>query len=155
MVVYAIYMALEPDVRRRWPETLIAWSRVLAGRLKDPLVGRDLLLGILVGVVHRLLTQLSQRAPAWLGEAPRVSVPFPGFDGSLLDTVSAILGSSAVAVLIATTSGADLLPAVPRAAAADAGDGRVRRVVDPRRDLSGRLVAGARASCWPASSSRR
>ncbi len=28
MVVYAIYMALEPDVRRRWPETLIAWSRV-------------------------------------------------------------------------------------------------------------------------------
>ena len=34
MVVYAIYMALEPDVRRRWPETLIAWSRVLAGRLK-------------------------------------------------------------------------------------------------------------------------
>jgi len=103
MVVYAIYMALEPDVRRRWPETLIAWSRVLTGRLKDPLVGRDLLLGILVGVVHRLLTQLSQRAPAWLGEAPRVSIPFQGFDGGPLHTVSAILSSSAVAVLIATT----------------------------------------------------
>ena len=103
MVVYAIYMALEPDVRRRWPETLIAWSRVLTGRLKDPLVGRDLLLGILVGVVHRLLVQLSQRTPAWLGEAPRVSVPFQGFDGSVQRTVSAILDSSAVAVLIATT----------------------------------------------------
>lgn len=103
MVVYAIYMALEPDVRRRWPETLIAWSRVLAGRFKDPLVGRDVLLGILVGVVHRLLTQLSQRAPAWLGQAPSVSAPFQGFDGSLLETVSAILGSTAVAVLIATT----------------------------------------------------
>jgi len=103
MVVYAIYLALEPDVRRRWPETLIAWSRVLTGRLKDPLVGRDLLLGILVGVVHRLLIQLSQRTPAWLGEAPRVSVPFQGFDGSVQRTVSAILDSSAVAVLIATT----------------------------------------------------
>jgi Protein kinase domain len=103
MVVYAIYMALEPDVRRRWPETLVAWSRVLTGRLKDPLVGRDVLLGILVGVVHRLLIQLSQRTPAWLGEAPRVSVPFQGFDGSLQHTVSAILDSSAVAVLIATT----------------------------------------------------
>ena len=103
MVVYAIYMALEPDVRRRWPETLIAWSRVLTGRLNDPLVGRDVLLGILVGVVHRLLIQLSQRTPAWLGEAPRVSVPFQGFDGSLQRTVSAILDSSAVAVLIATT----------------------------------------------------
>lgn len=103
MVVYAIYMALEPDVRRRWPETLIAWSRVLTGRFTDPLVGRDLLLGILVGVLHRLLTQLSQRTPAWLGHAPSVSVPFQGFDGSLLHTLSAILGSTAVAVLIATT----------------------------------------------------
>ena len=103
MVVYAIYMALEPDVRRRWPETLIAWSRVLTGRLKDPLVGRDLLLGILVGVVHRVLTQLSQRAPAWLGEAPRVTPPFQGFDGTVLHTVSDILATSTVAVLIATT----------------------------------------------------
>ena len=103
MMVYAIYMALEPDVRRRSPETLIAWSRVLAGRLKDPLVGRDLLLGILLGVVHHLLEQLAQRAPAWVGRAPRVSVPFLGFDGSPLSTISAVLNSSAVAVLIATT----------------------------------------------------
>ena len=36
MVVYAIYMALEPDVRRRWPETLIAWSRVLSGPIEGP-----------------------------------------------------------------------------------------------------------------------
>jgi hypothetical protein len=103
MVVYAIYMALEPDVRRRWPETLIAWSRVLTGRWTDPLVGRDVLLGILVGVVHRLLTQLSQRTPAWLDQAPRVSIPFQGFDGSLQHSLSAILSSTAVAVLIATT----------------------------------------------------
>jgi len=103
MMVYAIYMALEPDVRRRSPETLIAWSRVLAGRLKDPLVGRDLLLGILVGVIHHLLEQLAQRAPAWIGRAPGVSVPFLGFDGSPLSTISAVLNNSAVAVLIATT----------------------------------------------------
>jgi hypothetical protein len=61
------------------------------------------LLGILVGVVHRLVIQLSQRIPAWLGEAPRVSIPFQGFDGSLRQTASAILNSSAVSVLIATT----------------------------------------------------
>ena len=86
MMVYSIYMALEPDVRRRWPETLIAWSRVLAGRVNDPLVGRDLLLGILADCrgAPPVLFQLSQRAPAWVGSAPGVSVPFQGFDGSLV-----------------------------------------------------------------------
>ena len=103
MMVYSIYMALEPDVRRRSPETLIAWSRVLAGRVNDPLVGRDLLLGILAGTVHHLLFQLSQRAPAWVGSAPGVSVPFQGFDGSLVSTLSSVLNGSAVAVLTATT----------------------------------------------------
>jgi hypothetical protein len=70
-----------PTFRRRWPETLIAWSRVLRRPIQGPLVGRDLLLGILVGVVHRLLTQTVAGAPAWLGEAPSVSAPFLGFDG--------------------------------------------------------------------------
>ena len=103
MVVYAIYMALEPDVRRRWPETLIAWSRVLTGRLRDPLVGRDLLLGIVAGILHRLLEQLSQRAPAWFGRAPDVSIPFAGFDGSVSHTIASVLSITSVAVLIATS----------------------------------------------------
>jgi serine/threonine-protein kinase len=103
MVAYAIYMALEPDVRRRSPETLIAWNRVLAGRLKDPLVGRDTLLGILAGVLHHLMQQLGQRSPAWFGNAPSISVPFAGFDGRPIQTLAAILSSGAVAVLVATT----------------------------------------------------
>ena len=32
------YLALEPYVRRLWPQALISWSRVLAGRVRDPLV---------------------------------------------------------------------------------------------------------------------
>ena len=44
------YVALEPYVRRLWPEVLISWSRVLAGRLRDPRVGRDLLIGCLFAV---------------------------------------------------------------------------------------------------------
>jgi serine/threonine-protein kinase len=45
-LVGMLYLALEPYVRRRWPETLISWSRLLAGRFRDPLVGRDVLLGL-------------------------------------------------------------------------------------------------------------
>jgi len=39
------YIALEPYVRRHWPQAIISWSRLVAGRLRDPLVGRDVLLG--------------------------------------------------------------------------------------------------------------
>jgi len=41
-----LYLGLEPYVRRLWPETLVSWSRLLLGRFRDPLVGRDLLLGM-------------------------------------------------------------------------------------------------------------
>jgi hypothetical protein len=45
--IWIFYLALEPIVRRFWPETLISWTRLLAGRLRDPLVGRDTLIGVL------------------------------------------------------------------------------------------------------------
>ena len=44
--LFTLYLGLEPFVRRRWPDSLISWSRLLAGRFRDPLVGRDLLLGM-------------------------------------------------------------------------------------------------------------
>ena len=53
-----LYLALEPYVRRRWPQTLVAWSRVLEGRLRDPLVGRDLLVGILSAVGIMVIVSL-------------------------------------------------------------------------------------------------
>ena len=45
------YVAFEPHARRLWPRTLLSWARVLAGRVRDPLVGRDVLVGVLAGVV--------------------------------------------------------------------------------------------------------
>lgn len=44
------YVALEPYVRRTWPDILISWSRLVMGGWTDPLVGRDLMLGVLFGV---------------------------------------------------------------------------------------------------------
>lgn len=45
------YMAIEPHVRRNWPNVLVSWQRVLAGRWRDPLVGHHVLLGCLAGAV--------------------------------------------------------------------------------------------------------
>jgi serine/threonine-protein kinase len=53
-----MYLALEPFVRRRWPEGLISWSRLLAGDVRDPLVGRDILIGGAAGLAAILANHL-------------------------------------------------------------------------------------------------
>jgi len=47
---WVLYVALEPFVRRRWPHTVITWNRLLAGRYRDGLFGRDLLVGSVIGL---------------------------------------------------------------------------------------------------------
>ncbi len=51
MGMWFAYVALEPYVRRVWPRVLVSWARLLTGRLRDPLVGRDLLVGVALGAV--------------------------------------------------------------------------------------------------------
>ncbi len=47
-----IYLALEPFVRRRWASLIISWNRLLVGDWRDPLVGRDILVGGMLGLGH-------------------------------------------------------------------------------------------------------
>jgi Protein kinase domain len=70
--VWLLYVALEPHVRRRWPDSLISWGRVLAGQLRDPVVGRDLLLGILAGVFLAAASRVQELLPGWMG---KISLP--------------------------------------------------------------------------------
>jgi len=48
-LVWILYMALEPFARKIWPSLLTAWVRLLNGRFRDPLVGRDVLVGVVLG----------------------------------------------------------------------------------------------------------
>ena len=73
-IVWLSYVALEPYVRRRWPDMLISWNRLLAGRWRDAIVGRDLLIGSLFGVLSLVLTELLYFAPVLFGSPP----PQPG-----------------------------------------------------------------------------
>jgi serine/threonine-protein kinase len=56
MRLWMFYVAVEPFIRRFWPDVLVSWSRILVGRLRDPLVGRDLLVGCLLGSSWALVT---------------------------------------------------------------------------------------------------
>jgi serine/threonine protein kinase len=56
--LWLLYIALEPFARRRWPAALVGWNRLLAGNYRDPLVGRDLLVGCFASASVIMLTTL-------------------------------------------------------------------------------------------------
>jgi hypothetical protein len=58
VIFWVLYMAAEPVVRRRSPATLIAWNRLLEGRLRDPRIGREVLAGFVLGVVGTYIVDL-------------------------------------------------------------------------------------------------
>ncbi len=66
---YVFYLAIEPYARRLWPQVLVSWVRVLEGRFRDPLVGRDLMIGCAGGAIGALLDRLQIWIPQRLGAA--------------------------------------------------------------------------------------
>jgi hypothetical protein len=70
-IAWALYMAIEPHIRRHWPQVLIAWSRALAGRFRDPVVCGHILVGMAVGfVVGNLDTAIR-----WFSGVPYLTNP--------------------------------------------------------------------------------
>jgi serine/threonine-protein kinase len=92
-MVWVCYLALEPFLRRIWPEMIVSWVRLLDGRFRDPLVGRDVLFGLLAGAAMALVTQLMVIGPGWFGLP---SIPpggiGPPFEMPILDGVRSSAG---------------------------------------------------------------
>ena len=63
-VVWVLYMALEPYLRRRLPQSLISWTRILSGEFRDPLVAGHILAGAALGVGGCVLFRAGRWA-AW------------------------------------------------------------------------------------------
>jgi serine/threonine-protein kinase len=80
-MLWLVYVALEPYVRRRWPGRIIAWNRLLAGDWRDPLVGRDVLLGAFFGCGLMMLGYAHALVPGWMGMPP--VMPQPVYLGGL------------------------------------------------------------------------
>jgi tRNA A-37 threonylcarbamoyl transferase component Bud32 len=68
--LFFVYLAVEPLVRKHTPELLIGWARVLQGRIRDPRVARDVLVGAVFGSVWMLSIYVVNALPTW--------VPFHG-----------------------------------------------------------------------------
>jgi hypothetical protein len=95
---WTLYVALEPHVRRRWPQSLISWSRLLGGGVHHPLVGGHLLIGVAFGVAYPLLFSI----PALLGSQDARSVNL----SAVLDArrlFGAFAGGLITAIMVALT----------------------------------------------------
>jgi hypothetical protein len=64
------YLAVEPFLRRRWPEVLVSWARLVGGEFRDPLVGRDVLIGCAAGCFLGTWAIGTLLLPEWLGLSP-------------------------------------------------------------------------------------
>jgi serine/threonine-protein kinase len=69
-MTWILYLAIEPFMRRFWPRSMVSWARLLDGRFRDPLVGRDVLLGVLAGLGLTLVWYAFVAPPAMLGLRP-------------------------------------------------------------------------------------
>jgi predicted Ser/Thr protein kinase len=97
-LLYMAYLALEPYVRRTWPSVLVTWSRAVSGKLRDPFVGRDILIGLIAGILIALIPMLFVLVPGAFG------LPLPKL---ALTNLSPIFGGRYVlARLIAEPGGA-------------------------------------------------
>ncbi|MEK6280203.1 MAG: serine/threonine-protein kinase [Acidobacteriota bacterium] len=74
VLLWLFYLALEPYVRRWWPHRMVSWSRLLAGDFRDPLIGRDILIGAALGMAMNVVNSLWTLTPGWFG---RVLAPKP------------------------------------------------------------------------------
>jgi serine/threonine-protein kinase len=91
LMLYLFYIALEPFIRRRWPSLLIAWSRLVAGDVRNPMVGRDVMIGIIAGLLGGVLLNATEVILKHLGHADKG--PELGINRSLLGMRFSIAGT--------------------------------------------------------------
>jgi len=99
--VWFVYIALEPYVRRLWPRVLVSWARLISGRWRDPIIGRDILAGFVFAAASVLSLMAGRAIAGSVGEPEKipflyVSEALAGLGG----TFSGITYWAAIGVLV-------------------------------------------------------
>ena len=87
-VLWIIYVALEPYVRRFWPDGILGWARLMSGYVRDPRVGRDVLIGCAFAMAIGVLQAVYYVAPGWIGAPP--PIPWMGNNVATLSGLSVL-----------------------------------------------------------------
>jgi serine/threonine-protein kinase len=108
-LLWVLYVALEPYGRRFWPDGLLGWTRLFAGYVRDPRIGREILIGAALGAALIATDALRGVLPYLVGRPP--TQPFldgnvrvlSGFGELALAWTGQINGSVQTALLITMT----------------------------------------------------
>jgi serine/threonine-protein kinase len=93
LLLWLLYVALEPYVRRYWPHLLVAWNRLLRGQARDAVVGGQILMGTVLGATWALLQALDRPLTLWLGLTARPRLRVEAFFEGLPATRYGLAGS--------------------------------------------------------------
>jgi hypothetical protein len=91
-LAFVLYAALEPWVRRFWPNSLKGWTRLVSGHVNDARVGRDVMLGAAAGTLVQLIGRL--HAPVYSALGYDLPIATTG-DVDYFEGLRAVLGSLA------------------------------------------------------------
>jgi serine/threonine-protein kinase len=98
---WTVYLALEPYVRRHWPHSIISWSRLISGQLRDPAVGRDVLFGIVMGTLWTMIGQIGDIFGRAVGGGPSFHNPnyLEGMRWTLAEQTGQVSGAVRIALV--------------------------------------------------------
>jgi hypothetical protein len=74
-ILWLTYLGLEPYVRRFSADSLIGWTRLMAGGWRDPRVGRDVAVGIGAGVLMTVIVAAHNLLPILAGRPSLIPMP--------------------------------------------------------------------------------
>jgi hypothetical protein len=75
-LLWLTYLGLEPYVRRHSPDSLIGWTRLIAGSWRDPRVGRDVMIGVCAGLAMTLFFAAHNLIPPLAGRPEPMPIAF-------------------------------------------------------------------------------
>jgi hypothetical protein len=81
-VLWVTYLGLEPYVRKYSPESMIGWTRLIAGGWRDPRVGFDVMIGVSTGLAMTVFCAVHNLIPPLMGDPE--PLPLTMRDTSLL-----------------------------------------------------------------------
>jgi serine/threonine-protein kinase len=100
-VIGILYLAIEPYVRRTWPDALISLNRFTSGRFRDPLVASHILAGLVVGMAMMIVGNLLLLASRLLDTIPAENLSgFRFIYGSFLSVPQNVAFTNATVILI-------------------------------------------------------
>jgi len=70
LLLWMLYIGLEPAVRARWPHSIVTWSRALKGQFSDPQLGAHILYGTGLGVGMTAVISTAAVVSFHAGEKP-------------------------------------------------------------------------------------